>query len=131
MNPRFSYVLLPIFLLFTSPSQEVTNAQRADQSSLQGTTEAVLVNDETALRIVTQKSGATAVLYQKRDDEDALVFSAVRLRKLLGNVVLGNTGKFYVTRTRLIYDPDGSKENYFNFARTEIKEAVREHHGWG
>lgn len=137
MSPRLSYLLvLPLVLCTFShahvaQSQQDKDAPSADQSSLQGTTEAMLVNGQPALRIVTRKSGSTEILYQKRDNEDALVFSVVRFRKLFGSVIFSDTGKFYVTKTRLIYDPDGDNENYFNFSRTEIKEVVREHHGMG
>ena len=137
MYPRFTHLCILTFLLCTPSYSQVTqptqgkDAPAAEQSSLQGVTEAVLVNGQPALRILTPKSGTTEILYQKRDNEDALVFPIVRFKKLFGSVVPGDTGKFYVTRTRLIYDPDGSKENFFNFARAEIKEATREHHGRG
>lgn len=137
MSPRMFYLFVLIFILCTfshariAQSQQDKKAPPADQSALQGTTEAILVNGQPALRIVTRKSGSTEILYQKRDNEDALVFSIVSFKKLFGSLVFGDTGKFYVTSTRLIYDPDGDNEKYFNFARTEIKETVREHHGWG
>lgn len=137
MSPRFFYLFVLTFLLCTlsytqiAHSQQDKNAPNADQSSLQGTAEAILVNGQPALRIVSRNSGSTEILYQKRDNEDAFVFSIARFKKLLGSVVFSDTGKFYVTKTRLIYDPDGDNENYFNFARTELKEAIREHHGWG
>ena len=137
MSPRFFYLFVLMFILCTfrntqiAQAQQEKNAPNVNQSSLQGTTEAILVNGTPALRIVTRKSGSTDILYEKRDNEDALVFSIVRFKKLFGSVVFGDTGKFYVTKTRVIYDPDGDNENYLNYARTEIKAAVREHHGWG
>lgn len=135
MSPRFFYLFVLTLIVFVFSHTHIANSQQektaptADQSSLQVTTEAILVNGQPALRIVTGRSGSTEILCQKRDNEDALVFSIVRFRRLLGSVIFGDTGKFYVTKARLIYDPDGDNKNYFNFARTELKEAIREHHG--
>ncbi len=130
MTYRFLLLFFLSCVLTCSAAQAQTDTNApANQSALQGVTEALMVDGQPALRIVTQKSGSTEILYQKRDNEDALVFPVVRFKKTFGSLLFGDTGKFYITRTRLIYDPDGDNENYFNVARAEFKTAVSEHHG--
>ncbi len=129
MSPRFFYLFILTFLLCAFPythiaqSQQDKNAPNANQSPLQGTTEAVLVNGQPALRILSRKDGSTEILYQKRDDEDALVFPVMHWHAFLYAQASGETGQLYVTKTRLIFDPEGNKDHYFNVARSEIKKA--------
>lgn len=135
MSPRFFYLFVLISLLCTFPdahraqSQQDKNAPKTDQSPLQGTTEAVLVNGQPALRILSRKNGSTEILYQKRDGEDTLVFPVMHYHAFLYAQAPGEMGKLYVTKTRLIFDPNGDKGHYFNATRAEVKKAEAQKSG--
>lgn len=101
----------------------------ASQSPLQGLTEAILVNGQPALRILSRKNGTTEVLYQRRDSEDAIVFPVMHWHAILYAQGPGEMGKLYVTKTRLVYDPIGNKDHYFNVARADVKKAEAQKSG--
>ena len=89
MNSRLTQTLLTAFLLLLIPliaipqSKQKPSAPPAGQSSLQGLTEAVLVNNQPSLRILSTKNRSTEISYQKRDGEDALVFPVMHWHAFL------------------------------------------------
>lgn len=135
MIPRYCQIIILLVAGFTLPLANLgqTTAQKsvstATQSPLQGLTEAVLVNGQPALRILSRKNGATEILYQKRDGEDAIVFPVMHWHAILYAEGPGEMGRLYVTKTRLVYDPIGNKEHYFNVSRADVKKAEAQKSG--
>lgn len=135
MIRRFSHLFVLTFLIVTlnlthvALSQQGEKTSTANQSPLQGIAEAILVNGQPALRILSKKNGSTEILYQKRDGEDALVFPVMHYHAFLYAQARGEMGKLYVTKTRLIFDPIGDKGHYFNAARAEVKKAEAQKSG--
>lgn len=109
--------------------KQQTQIAASAQSPLVGTVEAVLVDGQPALRILARNHGAAEIRYQKRDNEDTLVFPVMHWHAILYAQAPGEMGKLYVTKTRLTFEPEGSKDHYFNVARTEIKKARSEKSG--
>lgn len=91
------------------------SAQGENKSaSLEGVTEAVLVDNNPALRILTPRNGSSEVRLVKRDSEDALVFAA--------NKVPNKPGTLIVTKTKVVFNPDGNTAgNYFSYLKSQIK----------
>lgn len=129
MSPRYCHLIILIFLSltfsFTSLAQakQQKNDSTSTQSPLQGMTEAILVNGQPTLKIISRKNGATEILYEKRDGEDALTFAVTHWHSAGFLQIQGEKGKLYVTKSRLRYEPEGNKDHFFNFARSEVKEA--------
>lgn len=104
-----------ILLAQTSPqSTPEKDDQNETEASLQGLTEAILIDGLPVLRILSRKNGSTNVKFQKRDGEDALVFEVHKISYRVPE------GKLYVTKSKVIFDPYEKKSAYFNFAKTEI-----------
>lgn len=93
-----------------------------DKTSLQGLTEAALIEGQPVLRIMSRKSGTSEVRFEKRDGEDALVFLVTRLKSFGFGLQPADKGKLYVTKNRISYVPYLDKENFFNALRSEIKD---------
>ncbi|MGA9995982.1 MAG: hypothetical protein WBP93_11245 [Pyrinomonadaceae bacterium] len=135
MNPRPFHPFILIFALCSflpanlAQIQQEKGTSTANQSPLQGMTEAILVDGQPALRILSRKNGSTEILYQKRDGEDALVFPVMHYHAFLYAQAPGEMGKLYVTKTRLIFDPNGDKGHYFNATRGEVKKAEAQKSG--
>ncbi len=110
-------------------SKQTQNKSKAETSSLQGLTEAILVNGEPTLRILSPKNGAAEISYQIRDGEDALIFSVQHYEAFLYLQVPVASGKLYVTKTRLLFDPIGDKSQYFNINRSEVIKASAQKSG--
>ena len=135
MSSRYCQIIILIIAGLTiqltglAQSKKQTTESTSSQSPLQGLTEAVLVNGQPALRILSRKNGATEILYQKRDGEDAIVFPVMHWHAILYAQGPGEMGKLYVTKSRLLYDPIGNKDHYFNVARTDVKKAEAQKSG--
>lgn len=84
--PKFAQVLLVLLFVCVvslSIAAQVAKPEKENefstQPSLEGLTEAVLVNGQPTLKIVGQKRGAnTEVKLEKRDGEKTLVFNVVK-----------------------------------------------------
>ena len=98
------------------------NPQNDGQTSLEGLTEAVLIDGKPALRILSRKSGNIEVRLETRDGEDALVFPATRVKPVFTELFAGGDGKFYFTKTRVSYVPDINREFFFSASHSEIQE---------
>lgn len=98
-----------------SNKKQNETTKKDNQTSLEGLTEAILIDGQPALRIILgKKNNLTEVKYLKRDGEDALVFDVY---------VNQRQGKLYVTKSRIVFDPLGEKKRYFNIEKNKIKEA--------
>jgi hypothetical protein len=132
MNGLLWLLIFTVFIFASSnKASSQTVSEKTAQTSLEGLTEPILVNGQPALRISSQKSGTTEVRYQKRDSEDSLVFSVRRLKAFLQSLIPAETGTLYVTKTRIVYDPDENKKTFRNIARTDIKESSVDGTGMG
>lgn len=137
--PRTNLVQISRLVLFTvvvtasavSQSKPEKDDRKEGQTSIQGLTEPLLINGQPALRIQFRKSGKTEVFFETRDGEDALVFSVLRVKKLLGGLMPGGLGKLYITKTRIVYDPEEDNENYFNINHSEVRLVSIEDVGMG
>lgn len=105
----------------TPQSTPEKDDENETQASLQGLTEAILIDGEPALRILNRKSGSTEIRLQKRDNEDALVFSVTRLTSFGLGVKPGDEGKLYVTKNRINYSPNFEKEQFFSISSSDIQ----------
>ncbi len=121
--PKINRSIQFLFLMFTLSliSNFVTAQSNTDkedennnQMSLQGLIEAVLIDGQPALKILSRKDGSTVVKLQKRDGEDSLVFNIHK--------IYNSFGKLYVTKTKIIYVPDDGNKQYFNVDKTKIKQ---------
>ena len=104
---------------------------KGDQTSLQGLTEPAIINGQPALRILFRKSGKTDVSFETRDGEEALVFSVMRVKKLLGGLMPADLGKLYITKTRIVFNPEENKEHYFNIKHSDVRQISIEGKGRG
>lgn len=118
INRIIQFLFLMSSLLLSSnfvTAQSTTDKEdeNNNQGSLQGLTEAILVNGQPVLKILSRKNGSTEVKLQKRDGEDSLVFNIHK--------IFNSFGKLYVTKTKVIYVPDDGNKQYFNIEKTKIK----------
>ena len=104
-----------IMMAVLAAAQALSPSPTPDKASLAGVTEAVLINGQPVLRIVTRKGGVSQVVLQKRDGEDCLVFKALR------DSFRWPPGTLYVSRTKVIFDPDEKKSKYFNLDKSLVK----------
>jgi hypothetical protein len=125
-------LLLIAFLLFSFVDNSTAQSDTSDkddennnQVSLQGLTEAILIDGQPVLRIISRKNGSTEIKLQKRDGQDTFVFEVHKLSYKVPE------GKLYVMKDRVIFDPYEKKSAYFNFAKTEIIEASVKKEGFG
>lgn len=115
---RFLMMAILVFAVaggaFAQSTKSDKSVEMDSQTSLEGFTEAILINGQPVLRIIISESGngATEVRYEKRDNEDALVFYVVK--------VPNNVGKLYVTKTSLAYVPDSGAKKYFKVEKANI-----------
>jgi hypothetical protein len=111
-----------LLLLLVLPASMLARAQQitaAKSPTLDGVAEGVVVNGDLALKVSSRKSGATFIFGAKLDDERALAFQVMHWHISL----LTDPGLLYVTKTRIAFIPEGSKEHQFNVLRSEVKEA--------
>ncbi len=131
---RFQYIVL-ILLFITSvnsgvaqstsknfPDKKQDESTVEDKTSLQGLTEAILIDGQPALRILSRKSGSTEIKFERIDGEDALIFSVNRLKSFGRGVRPADQGQLYVTKSRVKYVPYLDKENFFNALTSEIQD---------
>jgi hypothetical protein len=110
-----SLILLFTIAIISAVAQSTkTEVEETDnQTSLQGLTEAILIDGQPALRIILGKNNnSTQVKLQKRDGEDTLVFDVYKNQM---------QGKLNVSKSRIVFDPLGAKKNYFNIEKSKIK----------
>lgn len=88
-------------------------------TSLQGLTEATMINGAPALRLFSRQSGTTEVRLVKRDNEDALAFSVYRFPGERSWPRL-KPGTLYVTPTRLVFSPDAEQKHFLNIPKTDL-----------
>jgi hypothetical protein len=62
--------------------------------------------------ILGKNNNSTEIKFQKRDGENTLVYDVYK------NQI---RGKLYVTNSRVVFDPLGSKKTYFNIEKSKIK----------
>ena len=115
--------LLSLMIIVSFASQfpiAQSNTNKSDnnteQNSLDGRTEAVLIDGQPALRVLSRKGSSTEIRFQKRDQDDALVFNVSKW------AVGFPPGKLYITKTKLIFVPINKNKSFFNFEKTKIKE---------
>lgn len=108
-------------------SGNTASAQKADDedeqllnASLQGVADAVTINGQPALRLLSVKSGTTDVKMGMRDGQEAFVFTVSRFGGGRG-IVKHKHGLAYITRTNVIFDPFENKEHFFNLAKSDLK----------
>ena len=114
-------LLLIIALFLTALPAFAQNADPDHPTSLQGLTEAMLIDGQPALRFLSRSGDTSYAKLLKRDGEDALVFKGVRYGG--GHIIRPKYGTLYVTAKNVVFDPDEKKSNYLNIPKTEIKEA--------
>ena len=137
LHPYFQFLLIAILVFaaiedtFAQSTKSDKGDEKDNQTTLQGLTEAILIDGKPALKIISQKSGSTEIRLQQREGEDTLVFSVTRLKPLLWSLTFGESGKLYLTKTRIIYDPEGNKKHFFNITRKEVKKSSRDSEGMG
>lgn len=105
----------------TNDKEQRKNDVDDSQKSLQGLTEASLIEGKPVLRILSQKSGSTEVRLQQRDNEDALVFSVSRVARFGFGYKPKENGSLIITKTRVIYFPNLDKEQFFNILTSDVK----------
>lgn len=118
----------PLFVAaFILSSAAALSAQKPDEedeqllnTTLQGVADAVTINGQPALRLLSVKSGTTDVKMGMRDGQEAFVFTVSRFGGGRG-IVKHKHGLVYITRTNVIFDPFENKEHYFNLAKTDLK----------
>lgn len=96
-----------------------TVAQESDDPknepvSLAGLAEATLINGQPALRVTSRKNGTSDIKFQKYEGEDSLLFSVFKYGLTSGY------GSLYVTKTRVVFDPDKSKKRFMSIPRADI-----------
>lgn len=103
--------------LAQTSSQPTPNKEdeKETQASLQGLTEAILIDGQPVLKIIIGKNGLgyTEVRYEKRDGEDALVFYVAKMPFVWG--------KFYVTKKNVAFVPDSEAKKYFKVEKENIE----------
>lgn len=114
-------LLLIITLALAALPAFAQNGDPDHPTSLQGLTEAMLIDGQPALRFLSRSGDTAYAKLQKRDGEDALVFKGVRLGG--GHIIRPKYGTLYVTAKNVVFDPDEKKSNYLNIPKTDIKEA--------
>jgi hypothetical protein len=120
-------VLILLFLtsvtlgLGQSPTKDNSDGKQDESSkedikiSLEGRTEAILINDQPAIRILSPKGSFGEVKLQKRDGEDALVFDVTKW------AIKFPPGKLYITKTKVIFVPFEKQKSFFNFEKSKIE----------
>lgn len=83
------------------------------QASLQGITEAILVNNQPLIRVLTRKNGHAEIFLTTRDGEEAFVFTAWK--------VPNKSGLLVVSRSKVVFNPDGNATNFFSYVKSQIK----------
>jgi hypothetical protein len=109
--------------------KQKAQAGAATPSPLAGVAEATLIDGQPALRILTRGHGSAEIRYEKRDGEDALVFPVMHWHAILYAQGPGEMGRLYVTKTKLVYEPESDKGHFFNVARADLKKARYEKSG--
>jgi hypothetical protein len=130
----FRYIVL-ILLFITSVTSGVAQLTTTDDSgkkqdkstvedktSLQGLTEAILIDGQPALRIISGRAGSTEIRLQQRDNEEALVFSVTRVVRFGFGYKPGDEGKLIVTKTRVIYSPYFDNKQFLSVLSSDIKD---------
>lgn len=109
----FTTSLLSNFAIAQSTAEK--DAKDKNQMSLFGLSEAILIDGQPALRITSRKSTSTEIKLQKRDEEDALVFSVYK-------VIFRNSpeGKLFVTKTKVIFVSSNNKD-FSSFEKAKIE----------
>lgn len=130
LNRTIQTLFLIIFLFSTTnsffaqsnKSENKTENETLNQISLEGFTEAITINGQPVLRIIIGKKGIgfTEVKYEKRDNEDALVFNVIKIPN--------SVGTFYVTKTTLTYVPSSESKHYFKIEKDKLKKFELEDH---
>lgn len=127
---KFNRLIQFLYLIFTisilshfAVTQSTTEKDDRNKNpmSLEGLTEAILIDGQPALRILSRKSGSIEIRFEKRDGEDALVFIVTRLKSFGFGVQPADEGKLYVTKNRVTYVPYLDKEGFFNALVSEIQ----------
>ncbi len=112
---RFLFLLFAIsFISNVGIAQSTDNTKDINQTSLEGLTEAVLVDGQPTLRILSRKGGSSEVKVQRRDGEDSLVFSIHK--------IYNSFGKLYVTKTKVTYVPNDGNKQFFSVEKIKIKQ---------
>lgn len=114
-------ILLLIFYVFLFVVTSSGQSLKRNDVSLDGLTQAVLINNLPALRIASRDANWIEVLREEKDGETALVFPVMRLKSFGLGVKPADEGKVYLTKTRFIYVPNFDKDQAFDVPRTEIK----------
>lgn len=114
------FTVLPVLTI--AQSEEKKEVENNKPTSLQGLTEAVLVDGQPTLRILSKYSGSTEINLQQRDNEDTLVFSVARVIRYGFGYKPGDEGKLSVTKTRVIYSPNFDKKQFFNVLSSDIQD---------
>lgn len=112
-----------------SSDQQQSQVSAPSQSPLVGTVEAILVEGKPVLRILARDHGAAEIRLEKRDNEDALVFPVMHWHAFLYAQAAGESGRLYITKTRIVFEPEGDKGHFFNVLRTDVKKARSEKSG--
>lgn len=112
---------LPLLLLTGIGSfAQTPKAESKAPSSLDGLTEAILIDGRPALRIVSSRSGVVEIKFEPRDGEDSLVFAVTRLKSFGLGVQPADSGKLFITKSRIIYVPNLDKEGFFSALTSEV-----------
>lgn len=119
----FFFLVIAIFafsgiaIAQTSPQPASEKSNDSDeQSSLDGLTEAILVNNLPTLRVLSRKKGGISeIKLLKRDSEYSLVFDVVK------SSVKNPVGKLFVTKDRVIFEPMEKGQTSFNIEKTKIQ----------
>lgn len=118
-RPSFSRFLVAatLFFAFTNflgaqSNPSISSAGNSGTTSLDGLTEAILVNGQPAFRIQFQKNVTSEVKLEKRDGEEALVFNVMK--------IILSVGKLYVTKTSITYIPSDDSKKFFKIDRSKI-----------
>jgi len=117
--------ILLIFLIVTAAFGSAAQGKNDDPerpASLVGLTEAVLVDGQPVLRLLSASGDAANVKLIKRDGDDTLVFRVIRYGA--GHMTRTKFGTLYVSLKSLVFNPDEKRSAYLNVAKTDVKEAA-------
>lgn len=127
---KFNRPIQFLFLIFTlslvshlaiAQSKTEKDDKDKNQVSLEGITEAILIDGQPALKIIGGNSNSTTIRLQKRDNENALVFSVTRVTRFGFGYKLGDEGNLIITKTRVNYTPNFEKKQFFNVLSSDIQ----------
>lgn len=87
-----------------------------EETSLQGLTEAVIVDGQPALKILSRrKRGETQIKFEQRDGNDALVFDVVKMS------VKNPVGRLFITKEKIIFVSYDNDKIYLDLTKSRLK----------